>query len=209
MSATLSGPRCNRCRPGFYGNLALPGARCEACPCNNNIDPTDRNACDSLTGECLRCLHNTMGPRCQDCKAGYYGNALVQDCKGKGRRIIVTFVQMRCVVDSRSLRVSIFTPNMPGGMFHKSMSFISHSFIWRRAHRKRLTWGGPLRRTWKMITRPCCLSKWTNQFLHFHWSQLVTARLCEGRYVCPRLVMSDGPGLCHTVQSQSGAEKSL
>lgn len=82
---TLSGPRCDRCSPGFYGNLALPGASCEECPCNNNIELGDRNACDGLTGECLRCLHNTFGPRCQDCKPGYYGNALDQDCKGKDR----------------------------------------------------------------------------------------------------------------------------
>lgn len=82
---TLLGPRCDRCSPGFYGNLALPGASCEVCPCNNNIDPDDRNACDSVTGACLRCLHNTTGPRCQDCKLGYYGNALQQDCKGEDK----------------------------------------------------------------------------------------------------------------------------
>ncbi|CAK6979151.1 laminin subunit beta-4 [Scomber scombrus] len=75
------GPQCNRCSPGFYGDLTLPGARCEECPCNNNIDPDDRDACDSVTGKCLHCLHNTMGPRCQNCKPGYYGNALEQGCK--------------------------------------------------------------------------------------------------------------------------------
>ncbi|XP_045894612.1 laminin subunit beta-4 [Micropterus dolomieu] len=76
-----TGPRCDRCRPGFYGNLVLPGARCEKCRCNNNINPDDHHACDSLTGECLHCLHNTMGPRCQACRPAYYGNALDQDCK--------------------------------------------------------------------------------------------------------------------------------
>ncbi|XP_035013706.2 laminin subunit beta-4 isoform X1 [Hippoglossus stenolepis] len=76
-----TGSRCNRCSPGFYGDLTLPGARCAECPCNNNIDLGDRNACNSLTGECLGCRHNTVGPRCQSCKLGYYGNALVQDCK--------------------------------------------------------------------------------------------------------------------------------
>lgn len=82
-SAAVSGERCDRCHPGFYGDLSLPGAHCEACPCNGNIDSADRNACNSLTGECLRCLHGTTGPQCQDCKPGYYGNALVHDCKGK------------------------------------------------------------------------------------------------------------------------------
>uniref|UniRef100_A0A672YMI7 Laminin subunit beta-1 n=1 Tax=Sphaeramia orbicularis TaxID=375764 RepID=A0A672YMI7_9TELE len=76
-----TGPSCDKCSPGFYGDLTKPGARCEECPCNDNIDPDDRDACDSLTGDCLRCLHNTMGPQCQDCRPGYYGNALVQDCK--------------------------------------------------------------------------------------------------------------------------------
>uniref|UniRef100_A0A8D3CQ06 Laminin, beta 4 n=1 Tax=Scophthalmus maximus TaxID=52904 RepID=A0A8D3CQ06_SCOMX len=76
-----SGPRCDRCSPGFYGDLTLPGASCAECPCNNNIDPDDRDACDSLTGECLRCRHDTIGPGCQSCRPGYYGNALVQNCK--------------------------------------------------------------------------------------------------------------------------------
>ncbi|XP_047453457.1 laminin subunit beta-4 isoform X2 [Mugil cephalus] len=76
-----TGPHCDRCSPGFYGDLVLPGSHCRKCPCNSNIDPDDPNACDSTTGQCLRCLHNTMGPQCQNCKAGYYGNALVQDCK--------------------------------------------------------------------------------------------------------------------------------
>ncbi|XP_017281846.1 laminin subunit beta-4 [Kryptolebias marmoratus] len=76
-----TGARCDRCRPGFYGDLTLPGAHCKVCPCNNNIDLNDNKACDSLTGECLHCLYNTMGPQCQHCKSGYYGNALQQDCK--------------------------------------------------------------------------------------------------------------------------------
>lgn len=82
-TVTRPGPNCDRCSPGYYGNLALAGASCELCPCNNNIDPDDHNACDGVTGECLRCLHNTMGPRCQDCRPGYYGNGVDQDCKGK------------------------------------------------------------------------------------------------------------------------------
>ncbi|XP_062418892.1 laminin subunit beta-4 isoform X2 [Pungitius pungitius] len=76
-----TGPRCDRCSPGFYGNLELPGNSCKQCPCNNNINPGDRDACNSLTGECQRCLYNTMGPRCQDCKPGYYGDAMGQACK--------------------------------------------------------------------------------------------------------------------------------
>ncbi|XP_075996664.1 laminin subunit beta-4 [Genypterus blacodes] len=76
-----TGPRCDRCSPGFYGDLTLPDAQCKECPCNNNIDPDDRAACDAVTGKCLRCLHNTQGPRCQSCKPGYYGDAQTQGCK--------------------------------------------------------------------------------------------------------------------------------
>uniref|UniRef100_UPI0037E8F603 laminin subunit beta-4 n=1 Tax=Semicossyphus pulcher TaxID=241346 RepID=UPI0037E8F603 len=76
-----TGAHCDRCSPGFYGDLLLPGATCEECLCNNNIAPDDRDACDSVTGECLRCLHHTTGPRCDTCKPGYYGNAQDQDCK--------------------------------------------------------------------------------------------------------------------------------
>lgn len=76
-----TGVRCDRCSPGFYGDLTLPDASCQECSCGNNIDPSDRDACDGRTGECLRCLHNTMGTHCQTCRPGYYGNALDRDCK--------------------------------------------------------------------------------------------------------------------------------
>uniref|UniRef100_A0A4W5Q591 Laminin subunit beta-1 n=1 Tax=Hucho hucho TaxID=62062 RepID=A0A4W5Q591_9TELE len=76
-----TGLRCDACSAGFYGGLTTPGGGCDECLCNNNIDPADSDACDSVTGECLRCLHNTQGPRCQSCKPGYYGDALAQDCK--------------------------------------------------------------------------------------------------------------------------------
>ncbi|XP_042071887.1 laminin subunit beta-4 [Haplochromis burtoni] len=76
-----TGVSCDSCSPGFYGDLTLPGAVCKECPCNNNIDPDDPNSCNSTTGECLHCLHNTIGLHCQHCKSGYHGNALNQDCK--------------------------------------------------------------------------------------------------------------------------------
>ncbi|XP_039860060.1 laminin subunit beta-4 isoform X2 [Simochromis diagramma] len=76
-----TGVSCDSCSPGFYGDLTLPGAVCKECPCNNNIDPDDPNSCNSTTGECLHCLHNTIGLHCQHCKPGYHGNALTQDCK--------------------------------------------------------------------------------------------------------------------------------
>uniref|UniRef100_A0A8C5G7S8 Laminin subunit beta-4-like n=1 Tax=Gouania willdenowi TaxID=441366 RepID=A0A8C5G7S8_GOUWI len=105
-----TGPRCDLCSPGYYGNLTLDGARCQECPCNNNVDPSDSSACDTVTGECLRCRHNTAGPRCQSCKPGYYGNAVQQACRGKctcdrrGTQVTACPLDSRCFCNAQTGR---------------------------------------------------------------------------------------------------------
>ncbi|KAK2535550.1 Lamb1 [Columba livia] len=80
------GDRCDECPSGFYKNPGSPGHGCVLCPCNNNIDVTDPESCNRVTGECTKCLHNTHGANCQFCKPGYFGSALNQDCQIKGGR---------------------------------------------------------------------------------------------------------------------------
>ncbi|XP_010079491.1 PREDICTED: laminin subunit beta-4 [Pterocles gutturalis] len=76
-----SGNQCDECPSGFYKNPGSPGLDCAPCPCNNNIDVTDPESCNRVTGECTKCLHNTHGANCQFCKPGYFGSALDQNCQ--------------------------------------------------------------------------------------------------------------------------------
>lgn len=82
-----SGHKCDVCSDGYYGDPTGrfgPSKPCQICECNQNIDPNAIGNCNTTTGECLRCIHNTGGQRCEVCLPGYYGNALVLpkgDCK--------------------------------------------------------------------------------------------------------------------------------
>ncbi|KAJ8257557.1 hypothetical protein GJAV_G00186910 [Gymnothorax javanicus] len=76
-----AGPRCDRCAPGYFGNPERPDGSCQSCECNGNIDPQDPESCDPRTGRCLKCLYNTDGPSCSECKVGYFGNSLARDCR--------------------------------------------------------------------------------------------------------------------------------
>lgn len=88
LPSSPTGNRCDECPSGFYKNPGSPGLDCAPCPCNNNIDVTDPESCNRVTGECTKCLHNTHGANCQFCKPGYFGSALNQNCRSKQATVL-------------------------------------------------------------------------------------------------------------------------
>uniref|UniRef100_H0WHJ4 Laminin subunit alpha-5 n=1 Tax=Otolemur garnettii TaxID=30611 RepID=H0WHJ4_OTOGA len=69
-----TGPRCESCAPGFYGNALLPGncTRCDCAPCGTE-------ACDPHTGRCL-CKPGVAGLRCDHCQDGHFGFDSCEGC---------------------------------------------------------------------------------------------------------------------------------
>ncbi|XP_037001564.2 laminin subunit gamma-2 [Artibeus jamaicensis] len=84
----VTGARCELCADGYFGDPfgeRGPVRPCQPCQCNNNVDPSTSGNCDRLTGRCLRCIHNTAGVYCDQCKAGYFGNPLAPNPEDKCR----------------------------------------------------------------------------------------------------------------------------
>lgn len=75
-----SGYRCNLCNDGYYGKPEETFGKCKKCYCNGHIDLNAKSNCNTTTGECLRCLYNTIGFACEYCKPGYYGDAVREVC---------------------------------------------------------------------------------------------------------------------------------
>ncbi|XP_006773026.1 PREDICTED: laminin subunit gamma-2 [Myotis davidii] len=84
----VTGARCELCAEGYFGDPfgeRSPMRPCQPCQCNNNVDPSASGNCDRLTGRCLKCIHNTAGAHCDQCKAGYFGNPLAPNPADKCR----------------------------------------------------------------------------------------------------------------------------
>ncbi|KAI8518409.1 biological adhesion [Branchiostoma belcheri] len=72
------GDRCERCMDGYYGDpIGQYGQPrpCQRCICSGNIDENAVGNCNSITGECLKCVYFTTGTACERCLPGYYGDA--------------------------------------------------------------------------------------------------------------------------------------
>uniref|UniRef100_A0A8B9S3L0 Laminin subunit alpha-1 n=1 Tax=Apteryx owenii TaxID=8824 RepID=A0A8B9S3L0_APTOW len=73
-----TGSQCERCANGYYGNPLVPGQSCVPCECNGNVNPQEDGHCDTVTGQCLKCVGNTGGHHCERCADGYYGDAVIE-----------------------------------------------------------------------------------------------------------------------------------
>uniref|UniRef100_A0A915C6Q9 Laminin subunit beta-1 n=2 Tax=Parascaris TaxID=6254 RepID=A0A915C6Q9_PARUN len=79
--AGYTGERCASCAINHWGNPNELGGTCERCDCNGNIDLSVEGSCDAVTGECIKCLHNTEGIQCENCIEGYFGDAKIRSCQ--------------------------------------------------------------------------------------------------------------------------------
>ncbi|XP_037870167.2 laminin subunit alpha [Bombyx mori] len=70
------GARCEYCAAGYYGIPEDTGDYCKPCNCSGNINPQDPGSCDSINGDCLKCVNNTAGAACNLCAPGFYGDAI-------------------------------------------------------------------------------------------------------------------------------------
>ncbi|XP_061609364.1 laminin subunit alpha-2 isoform X6 [Phyllopteryx taeniolatus] len=71
-----TGPRCDRCSNGYYGQPTVPGGSCQPCNCHGNLDLSTPGSCDPITGQCLHCRHGYSGVACDSCDDGFFGDAI-------------------------------------------------------------------------------------------------------------------------------------
>uniref|UniRef100_A0A3B4Z2A9 Basement membrane-specific heparan sulfate proteoglycan core protein n=1 Tax=Stegastes partitus TaxID=144197 RepID=A0A3B4Z2A9_9TELE len=108
-----TGNNCERCASGFYGNPQVVGGACVRCECNGNVDVSEPGHCDTVTGECLRCLGNTAGAHCEGCRHGYYGDAVhAKDCQGESH---TPAVMSAAILRERGSRLQWTTAELQSG----------------------------------------------------------------------------------------------
>ncbi|XP_077385629.1 laminin subunit beta-3 [Festucalex cinctus] len=74
----VEGPRCDRCKRGYYGLSAANPLGCSKCSCFPEGSLSD--ICDSVTGQCP-CRQHFHGLTCQTCARGYWKSPQFQRCE--------------------------------------------------------------------------------------------------------------------------------
>ncbi|XP_020558993.1 laminin subunit beta-3 isoform X2 [Oryzias latipes] len=74
----VEGPRCDRCKTGFYGLSASNPAGCSPCSCSPDGSMSD--VCEPVTGQCP-CQPHFQGRTCDRCSSGYWKPALSKRCE--------------------------------------------------------------------------------------------------------------------------------
>ncbi|PVD23436.1 hypothetical protein C0Q70_16705 [Pomacea canaliculata] len=75
--ASYQGYSCQNCALGHYRSRSTPYLGiCVRCNCNGHT-----NECDPVTGKCFNCGGNTVGPNCEQCLPGFFGDPTRGDCQ--------------------------------------------------------------------------------------------------------------------------------
>ncbi|NXA02331.1 LAMB2 protein, partial [Nesospiza acunhae] len=68
----VAGPRCDRCKPGFFGLSADNPQGCQRCQCDPRGTVADGSRCDPVSGECF-CKRLVTGRSCNQCLPEHWG----------------------------------------------------------------------------------------------------------------------------------------
>ncbi|NWW78017.1 LAMB1 protein, partial [Climacteris rufus] len=70
--AHVAGPRCDRCKPGFFGLSTNNPQGCQRCQCDPRGTVADGSRCDPVSGECF-CKRLVTGRSCNQCLPEHWG----------------------------------------------------------------------------------------------------------------------------------------
>ncbi|XP_029814187.1 laminin subunit beta-2-like, partial [Manacus vitellinus] len=75
----VAGPRCDRCKPGFFSLSTENPQGCQRCHCDPRGTVADGSRCDPVSGECF-CKRLVTGHNCNQCLPEHWG--LSHDLQG-------------------------------------------------------------------------------------------------------------------------------
>ncbi|NXE30093.1 LAMB1 protein, partial [Ardeotis kori] len=68
----VAGPRCDRCKPGFFGLSATNPQGCQRCQCDPRGTVAEGSQCDPVSGDCF-CKRLVTGHNCEQCLPEHWG----------------------------------------------------------------------------------------------------------------------------------------